>query len=156
MPSRSLGSDRPLLGHRAAKTPRLVKPRPASPGPLSSLRDVTDGRSRFYVTTPIYYVNDAPHIGHAYTTVIADALARWHRLLGDAVFFLTGTDEHGLKVQRAAEANGVSPREWADRTVERFRDAWKLLGISNDDFIRTTEPRHYATVAALLERVNDN
>src|ERR671914_2137084 len=87
----------------------------------------------FYVTTPIYYVNDAPHIGHAYTTVIADAVARWHRLLGDDTFFLTGTDEHGLKVQRAAEANGVSPREWADRTVERFRDAWKLLGISNDD-----------------------
>ena len=111
---------------------------------------------RFYVTTPIYYVNDAPHIGHAYTTVTADALARWHRLIGDEVFFLTGTDEHGLKVQRAAEANGVSPREWADRTVERFRDAWKLLGISNDDFIRTTEPRHHEAVQELLQRVYDN
>jgi len=118
-----------------------------------SLSGVAD---RFYVTTPIYYVNDAPHIGHAYTTVIADALARWHRLLGEDVHFLTGTDEHGLKVQRAAEANGVTPREWADRTVERFRDAWKLLGISHDDFIRTTEERHYTAVAELLQRVHDN
>ena len=111
---------------------------------------------RFYLTTPIYYVNDAPHIGHAYTTVIGDAVTRWHRLLGDETWYLTGTDEHGLKVQRAAEDNGVSPREWADRTVERFRDAWKLLGVSNDDFIRTTEPRHYAAVAELLQRVYDN
>jgi methionyl-tRNA synthetase len=112
--------------------------------------------ARYYVTTPIYYVNDAPHIGHAYTTVIADALARWHRLLGDDTFFLTGTDEHGLKVQRAAEANGISPKEWADRTSERFRDAWKLLDISNDDFIRTTEPRHRTAVQAFLQRVYDN
>ena len=111
---------------------------------------------RFYVTTPIYYVNDAPHIGHAYTTVTTDAVARWHRLLGDETYFLTGTDEHGLKVQRAAEANGVSPREWADRTVERFKEAWELLDISHDDFIRTTEPRHYTAVQALLQRVYDN
>jgi methionyl-tRNA synthetase len=112
--------------------------------------------ARYYVTTPIYYVNDAPHIGHAYTTVIADAVARWHRLIGDDTFFLTGTDEHGLKVQRAAEANGVTPKEWADRTSERFRDAWKLLDISNDDFIRTTEPRHHASVQAFLQTVYDN
>jgi len=112
--------------------------------------------ARYYVTTPIYYVNDAPHIGHAYTTVIADALARWHRLLGDDTFFLTGTDEHGLKIQRAAEANGISPKEMADRTSERFRDTWKLLDISNDDFIRTTEPRHHAAVQAFLQRVRDN
>ena len=112
--------------------------------------------SRFYVTTPIYYVNDAPHIGHTYTTVVADAVARWHRLLGDETFFLTGTDEHGLKVQRAAEANGVTPLEWADRTSERFRDAWKLLDISNDDFIRTSEPRHHTAVQQILQRVNDN
>jgi methionyl-tRNA synthetase len=111
---------------------------------------------RYYVTTPIYYVNDAPHIGHAYTTVIADALARWHRLLGDDTFFLTGTDEHGLKIQRAAETNGISPKEMADRTSERFRDAWKLLDISNDDFIRTTEPRHHTAVQAFLQRVYDN
>jgi methionyl-tRNA synthetase len=110
---------------------------------------------RFFVTTPIYYVNDAPHIGHAYTTVTADALARWHRLIGDDVFFLTGTDEHGLKIQRAAEANGVSPQEWADRTAARFVEAWELLGISNDDFIRTSEPRHYTAVAELLQQVYD-
>jgi methionyl-tRNA synthetase len=112
--------------------------------------------ARFYVTTPIYYVNDAPHVGHAYTTVVADAVARWHRLGGDETYFLTGTDEHGLKVQRAAEANGVTPKEWADRTSERFRDTWKLLDISNDDFIRTTEPRHHTAVQTFLQRVYDN
>ena len=106
---------------------------------------------RFYVTTPIYYVNDAPHIGHAYTTVTADALARWHRMLGDDVWFLTGTDEHGLKVAQAAEANGVTPRAWADTVVQRYRDVWDLLDIAYDDFIRTTEPRHYDAVAKLLE-----
>ncbi len=111
---------------------------------------------RFYVTTPIYYVNDAPHIGHAYTTVTADALARWHRLLGDETLFLTGTDEHGLKVARAAEENGCDPLEWADRTTARFAEAWELLDISNDDYIRTTEPRHHAAVQALLTRVKDN
>src|SRR4029077_1864952 len=81
----------------------------------------------FYVTTPIYYVNDVPHIGTAYTTVAADALARWRRLHGDDGFFLKGTNEHGLKMQRTAEAQGVTPLEWADRTSERFREAWKLL-----------------------------
>src|SRR5439155_10341410 len=101
-------------------------------------------------------VNDAPHIGHAYTTVTADALARWHRLLGDDTYFLTGTDEHGLKIQRTAEANGVTPREWADRTVERFKEAWAQLDITNDDFIRTTEPRHYTAVQEFMQRVYDN
>jgi methionyl-tRNA synthetase len=110
----------------------------------------------FYVTTPIYYVNDVPHIGTAYPTVAADTLARWRRLWGDDVMFLTGTDEHGLKVQRAAEAQGVTPREWADATSARFRETWKLLGISNDDFIRTTEPRHYRAVQEFLQRVYDN
>ena len=110
----------------------------------------------FYVTTPIYYVNDAPHIGHAYTTVAADALSRWRRLWGDDVVFLTGTDEHGLKVQRAAEERGVSPQEWADQTSERFREAWRLLDITNTDFIRTTEPRHYEAVAQFLQTVYDN
>ncbi len=109
----------------------------------------------FYVTTPIYYVNDVPHIGHAYTTVAADALARWRRLWGDDVMFLTGTDEHGLKIQRAAEANGVTPLEWADRTSARFAETWALLDISNDDFIRTTEPRHSRAVGEFLQRVYD-
>ncbi|MBU6328571.1 MAG: methionine--tRNA ligase [Acidobacteria bacterium] len=110
----------------------------------------------FYVTTPIYYVNDVPHIGHAYTTITADALARWHRLLGDDVFFLTGTDEHGLKIQRSAEANGVSPLEQADVTSARFREVWNSLDISNDDFIRTTEPRHIASVQAFMQAIFDN
>lgn len=107
---------------------------------------------RFYVTTPIYYVNDAPHIGHAYTTVTADAAARWHRLLGDETLFLTGTDEHGLKIQRAADANGLSPQEQADRTSQRFKEAWAGIDIAYDQFIRTTEPRHHASVQALLSR----
>jgi methionyl-tRNA synthetase len=111
---------------------------------------------RFYVTTPIYYVNDVPHIGHAYNTVTCDAAARWHRLLGDDVWFLTGTDEHGLKVQRAAEANGRTPKEQADITSERFRETWRLLNVSHDDFIRTTEPRHYTSVQQFLQRVHDN
>ena len=112
--------------------------------------------ARFYVTTPIYYVNDAPHIGHAYTTVTADALARWHRLLGDDVHFLTGTDEHGLKVARAAEANGLTPREHADRTSARYRQVWESLDISYDDFIRTTEDRHYRATEKLMQAAYDN
>jgi methionyl-tRNA synthetase len=112
--------------------------------------------ARFYVTTPIYYVNDAPHIGHAYTTVTADALARWHRLLGDEVFFLTGTDEHGTKLVRSAEAQGLTPLEQADRNSQRFKDTWRLLDITNDDFIRTTESRHYRAVTKLLSTVRDN
>ncbi len=112
--------------------------------------------ARFYVTTPIYYVNDAPHIGHAYTTVTADALARWHRILGDDVHFLTGTDEHGLKVQRAAEANGLTPKEHADRTSARYREVWSSLDISYDDFIRTTEERHYRATERLMQAAYDN
>ena len=111
---------------------------------------------RFYVTTPIYYVNDAPHIGHAYPTVIADALARWHRLLGDDTYFLTGTDEHGLKVAQSAEEAGLTPLEQADRNSDRFKATWDSLGISYDDFIRTTEPRHHAAVQELLQRIKDN
>ncbi len=112
--------------------------------------------SRFYLTTPIYYVNDVPHIGHAYTTVAADALARWHRLAGDEVFFLTGTDEHGLKVARSALEHSCSPQEWADITSGRFQEAWRLLNISNDDFIRTTESRHHLAVSSFLQRIYDN
>jgi methionyl-tRNA synthetase len=111
---------------------------------------------RFYLTTPIYYVNDAPHIGTAYTTVTADAIARWHRLLGDEVLFLTGTDEHGLKMQRAAAANGLTPIEQADRYSARFVETWQSLDISNDDFIRTTEGRHHRAVGALMQAAYDN
>ncbi len=112
--------------------------------------------ARFYVTTPIYYVNDAPHIGHAYTTVTADALARWHRLLGDDTFFLTGTDEHGLKVAQSAEAAGRTPEEHAELNAARFRQTWDSLDISYDDFIRTTEPRHHLATQALLQKAYDN
>jgi len=111
---------------------------------------------RFYVTTPIYYVNDVPHIGHAYTMVNADALARWHRLSGDDVFFLTGTDEHGEKLVRAAAEHGVGPKEWVDRMAQRFLEAWEGLRISNDDFIRTTEPRHHRAVQEFLGKIHDN
>jgi methionyl-tRNA synthetase len=111
---------------------------------------------RFYVTTPIYYVNDVPHIGHAYTTVAGDVLTRWRRLWGDDVFFLTGTDEHGLKVQRAAEGRGISPKQLVDETAAHFRDAWDLLDIAYDDFIRTTEPRHYQAVQQFLQVLYDN
>jgi len=111
--------------------------------------------STFYVTTPIYYVNDKPHIGHAYTTVLADVLARYHRAAGDDVWFLTGTDEHGQKVQKAAEKNGMTPIEQCDSTVVRFQELWKRLGITNDDFIRTTEDRHKKIVQAILQDLFD-
>ncbi|MFC1461156.1 methionine--tRNA ligase [Verrucomicrobiota bacterium] len=111
--------------------------------------------SRFYVTTPIYYVNDAPHVGHAYTTIMADVLARFHRLCGVPTFFLTGTDEHGQKVQRAAEKAGVTPQEHADSTVVHFQELWTKLGITNDDFIRTTEQRHEQVVQKVLQSIYD-
>ena len=111
--------------------------------------------STFYVTTPIYYVNDKPHIGHAYTTVLADVLARYHRAAGDDVWFLTGTDEHGQKVQKAAEKNGMTPIQQCDSTVVRFQELWKRLGITNDDFIRTTEDRHKKIVQAILQDLFD-
>ncbi|NTV29298.1 MAG: methionine--tRNA ligase [Candidatus Omnitrophica bacterium] len=111
---------------------------------------------KFYVTTPIYYVNDAPHIGHAYTTILADVLSRFHRALGDDVFFLTGLDEHGQKVQQAAEKRGLSPKQHCDELAPRFLDLWKKLGISNDDFVRTTEARHIRVVQDILQKVYDN
>jgi methionyl-tRNA synthetase len=105
----------------------------------------------FYVTTPIYYVNDVPHIGHAYTTVAGDVLARWHRQKGESVWFLTGTDEHGQKVLRTAEANGATPQAWVDNLVETsWKPNWRALNISNDDFIRTTESRHGERVQKFL------
>lgn len=107
----------------------------------------------FYVTTPIYYVNAEPHLGHAYTTVVADFLARWHRLDGYRTFFLTGTDEHGETVYRAALAAGEDPRAFVDRISERFKTAWRLLNISYDAFIRTTEERHKRVVQQVLQAV---
>jgi methionyl-tRNA synthetase len=112
--------------------------------------------SSFYVTTPIYYVNAAPHLGHAYTTIAADVLARHHRQRGEAVFFLTGTDEHGEPVADAAHAAGVEPQELADRNAERFKALAPRLGASNDFFIRTTDPEHAAVVQEVLGRVREN
>jgi methionyl-tRNA synthetase len=110
----------------------------------------------FYLTTPIYYVNDAPHIGHAYTTVAGDVLTRWHRQRGESVWFLTGTDEHGQKVMRTAEANNVAPQAWADKLVEdAWRPNWRALNIANDDFIRTTEDRHMDRVQKFLTSLKD-
>lgn len=108
----------------------------------------------FYVTTPIYYVNDVPHIGHAYTTVAADALARFKRLKGFDVLFLTGTDEHGQKVEKAAASAGVTPVDFTGSVVSRFKDLWQKLDISNDDFIRTTEERHKKASAFLWEQLS--
>lgn len=111
--------------------------------------------SSFYVTTPIYYVNDNPHIGHAYTTILADVLARYHRSEGDEVFFLTGLDEHGQKVLQAAQARGVPEQQHCDELAPRFLNLWKKLEIQNDDFIRTTQPRHIKAVQAALQKVCD-
>ncbi len=110
-------------------------------------------KAPFYVTTPIYYVNDVPHIGHAYTTVVADTLARFARRLGGPTRMLTGTDEHGQKIERAATEQGLTPIELADRVVERFQSLWTRLDIANDDFIRTTEPRHQAFVQDIWRRM---
>jgi methionyl-tRNA synthetase len=110
---------------------------------------------RFYVTTPIYYVNDQPHIGHAYTTILADVLTRFHKLAGEPTFFLTGTDEHGQKVQQAAEKAGESPQLHADKYSERFKDAWKQLNIGHDKFIRTTDPAHIAFVQDVFRKLWD-
>ncbi len=109
----------------------------------------------FYITTPIYYVNDEPHIGHAYTTIMADVLSRFHRLAGDDVLFLTGTDEHGQKVDEAAKKRNLSPQAHADEMVVRFQDLWEILNISNDDFIRTTEARHKRVVSEILQCIYD-
>src|SRR5439155_3576153 len=104
----------------------------------------------FYLTAPIYYVNDVPHLGHAYTTILADAMARWHRLRGDDVRSLTGTDEHGDKIAQSAVAAGVSAQQLADRNSAVFRETWRRLGLGHDDFIRTTEERHEKVVTAIL------
>jgi len=111
---------------------------------------------KFYITTPIYYVNARPHIGHAYTTIACDTIARRQRLLGADTFFLTGTDEHGQKIERAAAAAGKTPQQYADEISSEFRQLWKRMKISNDDFIRTTEERHIKRTQELFRRIRDN
>src|SRR5439155_22515660 len=127
---------------------RRSEPRPYN-GP-------TMGKDVFLITPPIYYPNDVPHIGHAYNAVAVDVAARYHRLRGERVLHLTGTDEHGQKLQRAAEAAGVAPQQWVDDMEPRWKEVWDRLDISYDDYIRTTEPRHEKAVAKLLEAVHDN
>lgn len=107
--------------------------------------------NKFYITTPIYYVNAGPHLGHTYTTVAADVLARAHRLSGDKTFFLTGTDEHGAKIQEIAEKSGLAPKEFTDGIASQFKEAWQNLNISSDRFIRTTEEKHMAAVSKALQ-----
>jgi methionyl-tRNA synthetase len=111
---------------------------------------------RFYITTPIYYVNARPHIGHAYTTIACDAIARRQRMLGADTFFLTGTDEHGQKIERAAQAAGKTPQEFTDEVSAQFRALWDRMGISYDDYIRTTEERHIKRVQVLFRQLRDN
>ncbi len=110
---------------------------------------------RFFITTPIYYVNADPHVGHAYTTIMADVIARHHRQRGEDVFFLTGTDEHGAKIARAAEDAGRTPKEHADDLSARFREMGRVLGASNDFFIRTTDDQHKAMVQQLIVRMHE-
>jgi methionyl-tRNA synthetase len=110
---------------------------------------------KFYVTTPIYYANDIPHIGHAYTTIAADIVARWNKLLRKKVFFLTGTDEHGKKIETAAREKGKTPKEFVDELAPKFKEAWKKLNIDYDYFIRTTDPEHEKVVKEILQKVFD-
>ncbi|MDP4010172.1 MAG: methionine--tRNA ligase [Candidatus Shapirobacteria bacterium] len=112
--------------------------------------------NKFFISTPIYYINDIPHIGHTCTTVAADVLARYHRQKGDNVFFLTGTDEHGQKVAEAAAKEGLTLKEFCDKVAPRFEEAWNKLNISFDFFIRTTDPRHEKVVSDFLQRIYDN
>ena len=114
-----------------------------------------DAPRKFYLTTPIYYVNARPHIGHAYTTIAADVIARRHRLLGEDTYFLTGTDEHGQKIERSAAAAGVPPQQFADGVSRSFEDLWKRMGITNNDYIRTTEPRHKQGVRKLFQTLQE-
>jgi methionyl-tRNA synthetase len=109
--------------------------------------------NKFYLTTPIYYVNARPHIGHAYTTIVADVLARRHRLLGDDTYFLTGTDEHGQKIERSAAAAGIPPQQFADQVSKSFEDLWHRMGITNNDYIRTTDDRHKRGVQKLFSKL---
>jgi methionyl-tRNA synthetase len=111
---------------------------------------------KFYVTTPIYYATDSPHIGTAYTTIAADILARWHRLKGEKVFFLTGLDEHGQKIEESALEAGITPKELVDSLATKFRETWRNLNIVNDDFIRTTEERHIKVVNEIIKKIYDN
>ena len=112
-------------------------------------------RDRFYISTPIYYPSDRLHIGHAYTTVVADSYARWNKFAGREVLFVTGSDEHGQKIERIAKTKGVQPQEYVDAIVSTFQQLWKRLNIEYDDFVRTTEPRHHKAVQTVFQKIYD-
>src|SRR5215467_1200271 len=114
-----------------------------------------DQKPKFYITTPIYYVNARPHIGHAYTSIVCDSIARRKRLLGYDTFFLTGTDEHGVHVERSATAAHTPPQRWVDAISAEFRQLFDRMGITYNDFIRTTDPRHKQGAQALFRRLRD-
>lgn len=120
----------------------------------SRLKESSSQKTKFYITTPVYYVNDKPHLGHAYTTIAADVLARWKRLKGFDVFLLTGTDEHGLKIEKAAQTANKPTQQFIDEVVQQFLAPWKVLNISYDDFIRTSEERHKKIVLKIFEKIN--
>ncbi|MEK7557870.1 MAG: methionine--tRNA ligase [Patescibacteria group bacterium] len=113
-------------------------------------------KEKFYITSPAYYVNDVPHIGHTYATVAVDILARWHRLIGDKTFFLTGTDEHGAKIEEKANAMGLEPQKYTDEIADKFQQAWRKLNISNDNFLRTTDVNHIKAVQKALQFMYDS
>ena len=116
---------------------------------------MAEEKKKFYITTPIYYVNDKPHIGHAYTTIVADVLARWRRQNNDRVFFLTGTDEHGTKVAQSAEKQGKTPQQFCDEVAAIFKARWQNLNISNDYFIRTTDKDHEERVKQIFTQLKN-
>src|SRR5690606_31485662 len=147
-----LWAHRPCLRRRTSFAPNGGGGGLFIPGGIAVSAHKATGKT-FYITTPIYYPSDRLHIGHAYTTTAADAIARWHRLAGRDVFFLTGSDEHGQKIERAAREKGKEPRAYVDEIVATFKDLWRRLNISYDDFIRTTEPRHVRVVQEIMRRL---
>ena len=127
--------------------------------PLSGRRETSPGsteQASFYATTPIFYVNAEPHLGHAYTTILVDVVTRYYRLKGDDTYFLTGTDEHGEKVAKAATAAGKTPQEYVDLVAGQFQATWDQMGIKYDEFMRTTGLEHKKVVQEILQRVYDN
>ncbi len=140
----------------ADPSPAPVEDPVAQSAPEPSPEPSHQERGSYYATTPIFYVNAAPHLGHAYTTLLVDVVTRFHRLKGDDTFFLTGTDEHGENIQKAAAANGKSPQEYADDVSSQFKNTWDRLGVRYDGFIRTTDPRHKAVVQEVLQKVYDS
>jgi len=163
--SKKARSEKPAAAKKAPLARKSAARKKAKPGAPTASPPHTEpvraaeepaskpARERYYLTTPIFYPNGVPHIGHAYTVLASDAIARFQRLDGKDVFFLTGTDEHGLKMKQTAIAEGLTPQQLADRNSQRFRDAWSALDISQDAFIRTTEPRHYRASQAIWERM---